>query len=842
MRNMRKSMMYLFALLLLMAAMTARAENVTFTVCSWDDTNKQVVKTQTTKDCIIIDGHSDEWQGLGEKDKETWYAVKDYHYVSRDVLNIFGTVHLVLADYSNLSCHHIKLEAQNNAKLHIHNINGDALGNIEVKNWYERVSYGDFYEAHYFYMYYIGAAAVGGGQDQNMGSLYMHGGTLSASIQDEKPAAIGGGMNGSIDPAHEIVVYAGVLKGEAVYSSHVDMQEPHGAAIGGSDDHPQGGPVTVYGGTLWAICNSRGAGIGGGEDSYGGTVKVYGGNVRVERNVSSNKSGKNIALKGGAGIGGGYEGSGGDVHIYGGTVEVAGGMENYAIGGYDNDGKGTLEIAANMRVTAGGYDYDTGTASPECVFTNAERVPACMYRRWAKVEVCDHTPQNGDAPDVATTYSIDDEIYHTKHCRYCNATIQEKHADENCVCGVKNGTYQFTIYVPGTEKNTYVEGTTTTVGAGKKFYLPECTNVPAGYIFKGWEMNPETTDSWAAVKGGDLGSDINVPAGTSVEAILGQDQTTSFYARFIYDLGWVTDWDDNSPTTGTMVTISHPDITTWTLTPGNYSNGNSLNIDFEAWKDDNDQEIGTHYVARVTYILNGYEYTYDSMKDVLNLGNDAAINKTISSLHGIRADVTLKDRTLYKDGMWNTLCLPFNVVDNDPDDGLTFTGTPLEGATVVTVTNASIQSKQLNLEYSDPLQKLDAGVPYLVKWETPGDNIVDPVFTAVTLKDKLSPVNAGALRFVGIFEPTLLPANSKDILYIGADGKLYYPDADVTLGAFRGFFEVMFGGDDGATGIIGINGKRDAAVSGIYYDLQGRKVLHPTKGLYIVNGRKVVVK
>ena len=26
------------------------------------------------------------------------------------------------------------------------------------------------------------------------------------------------------------------------------------------------------------------------------------------------------------------------------------------------------------------------------------------------------------------------------------------------------------------------------------------------------------------------------------------------------------------------------------------------------------------------------------------------------------------------------------------------------------------------------------------------------------------------------------------------------------------------------------------------YDLQGRKVAHPTKGLYIVNGKKVVIK
>lgn len=175
------------------------------------------------------------------------------------------------------------------------------------------------------------------------------------------------------------------LEGEVAYPLHkmpyrgVDVNErenPRGAAIGGSDDHPQGGPITVYGGILSAICNSRGAGIGGGEDSYGGTFKVYGGNVKVERNVIDDKYGTQISGKGGAGIGGGYEGSGGDVHIYGGAVDVVGGEKHYAIGGYDNDGKGSIEIAANMRVTAGGYDYENNKATPDCVFTSAERVPA----------------------------------------------------------------------------------------------------------------------------------------------------------------------------------------------------------------------------------------------------------------------------------------------------------------------------------------------------------------------------------------------------------------------------------------------------------------------------------
>ena len=841
---MKKKLIMMTIALLCALAQEVWAENVTFTVCSWDDANKQVVKTSTTHDCIVIEGQNDEWMELGEKNKETWYAVKGSD-VKHAVLHIYGTVHLVLTDNSNLSCHHIRLEAQNNAKLHIHNVNGDESGKIEVKNWYILTSTnqmldGNYISYYYHIRHYFRCAAVGGSDGQNMGSLYMHGGTLSAEIQDETPAAIGGGKNASIDLDHQIVVYAGVLKGEIVFNDRDRQLEPRGAVIGGSDDHPQGGTITVYGGTLWAIGNTRGAGIGGGEDAWGGTFKVYGGNVRVDRNTTLNNWGKQTSEKGGTGIGGGYEGSGGDVHIYGGTIDVAGGEESAAIGGYQSHGMGTIELAANMRVTAGDYIYGKRQAVPEKVFTKDLRGEACHYRRWAKVEVCDHTPQNNDVADVAITYSIDDDIYHTMHCLYCDANIQQKHEGETCVCGEKAGTYQFTIYEPGTEKNKYVKVSTTTVGVGKKFYLPDCTTVPAGYIFKGWEMNPETTDSWAAVKGGDPDQDINMPAGTSVETFLGQDQTVSFYARFIYDIGWETSWDDNNPTTGTIVTISHPDITTWSLTPGNYTKG-SLTIDSETLKDDNGQEIGAHYVARTTYILNGYEYTYISAKGILSLSKDAVINNSLSNMHGITADITLSDRTLYKNGMWNTLCLPFDVVDKNPDDGLSFSGSPLEGATVVTIDNATIQSRQVHLDFSDPLQKMDAGKPYLVKWDTTGDNIENPVFTDVTIKDELSSIDAGALRFVGTYEPTVLPTGSKDVLCVGTDGELYYPNAGMTLDAFCAYCEVMFSDEGIATDIKGISSKA-AAVDGNYYDLQGRKVLHPTKGLYIVNGKKVVIK
>ena len=52
---------------------------------------------------------------------------------------------------------------------------------------------------------------------------------------------------------------------------------------------------------------------------------------------------------------------------------------------------------------------------------------------------------------------------------------------------------------------------------------------------------------------------------------------------------------------------------------------------------------------------------------------------------------------------------------------------------------------------------------------------------------------------------------------------------------------IGFGGGNGTTGIQTIdNGK--LTNDNVYYDLQGRRVAQPTKGLYIVNGKKVIIK
>ena len=46
----------------------------------------------------------------------------------------------------------------------------------------------------------------------------------------------------------------------------------------------------------------------------------------------------------------------------------------------------------------------------------------------------------------------------------------------------------------------------------------------------------------------------------------------------------------------------------------------------------------------------------------------------------------------------------------------------------------------------------------------------------------------------------------------------------------------------GTTGIDTVESSKFKVESSMVYDLQGRQVMNPTKGLYIINGKKVVIK
>ena len=82
-----------------------------------------------------------------------------------------------------------------------------------------------------------------------------------------------------------------------------------------------------------------------------------------------------------------------------------------------------------------------------------------------------------------------------------------------------------------------------------------------------------------------------------------------------------------------------------------------------------------------------------------NIGNNSESIRQNAGRQGL--NVALKNRTLYKDGKWNTLCLPFDV---------TLNGSPLEGATARSLTTAKIEGSTLDLTFGDAVTEATSSV------------------------------------------------------------------------------------------------------------------------------------
>jgi len=75
--------------------------------------------------------------------------------------------------------------------------------------------------------------------------------------------------------------------------------------------------------------------------------------------------------------------------------------------------------------------------------------------------------------------------------------------------------------------------------------------------------------------------------------------------------------------------------------------------------------------------------------------------------------------------------------------------------------------------------------------------------------------------------------------HLKANRAYLHTSYDVTSAGARDYLEFSFEGEEETTGV---NEVTTTNRTNEYFDLQGRKVAQPTKGLYIVNGKKVIIK
>ena len=200
-------------------------------------------------------------------------------------------------------------------------------------------------------------------------------------------------------------------------------------------------------------------------------------------------------------------------------------------------------------------------------------------------------------------------------------------------------------------------------------------------------------------------------------------------------------------------------------------------------------------------------------------------------------DAAVRLKRTFSADHWDTFAVPFDIGAKD-----------LAGAKIATFTK---QVEDNTLIFDDKQTQIEAGKPYLIKW-----NIENPTFEGITLKattPETMTSNDGQYSFVAVYSPKTL-ALDKTERYLSTDESLNYPvSADNKTNLLKGlhaYYRVP------ATTTVKISfSSTPNAITRPYmltdkamkvYNLNGQYVgstlSNLPKGVYIVNGHKLIIK
>ncbi len=389
-------------------------------------------------------------------------------------------------------------------------------------------------------------------------------------------------------------------------------------------------------------------------------------------------------------------------------------------------------------------------------------------------------------------------------------------------------------------------------------------NSPAGYVInqshKPIVTVKDANNSEVSMNEGVMVSFIMPASDVTIscelkQAIQVQNGTDSEYAVTVD--GEERDWADAGETVTLTITPSEEESNL--ITMSGYIIDNTSPLDIEQ-TDENTYTFVMPEESGVAILIQSY----------MTLADDADNTEALAQLSENRGhNAMISGRTFFKDGAWNTICLPFGAW-YDVNTGVAGDGAMLglstifNGATVMELdteaTKLDTATGILTLEFKEvvasdemPVKELQPGIPYIVKWPS-GTNITNPVLPIMNdiVETPATVTSAdGTVSFVGTFNPVQLNASTD--LYLAGKNRLKYPITDgYTVNAFRAYFHiegsaaagvkgVQINFDGQPTAIHDIESAQPATGADQWYTIDGRRLgARPTaKGIYINNGKKV---
>ena len=200
-------------------------------------------------------------------------------------------------------------------------------------------------------------------------------------------------------------------------------------------------------------------------------------------------------------------------------------------------------------------------------------------------------------------------------------------------------------------------------------------------------------------------------------------------------------------------------------------------------------------------------------------------------------DAAVRLKRTFSADHWDTFAVPFDIEAKD-----------LAGVKIAIFTK---QVEDNNLIFDDKQTQIEAGKPYLIKW-----NIENPTFEGITLKatkPETVTSNDGQYSFVAVYSPKTL-ALDKTERYLSTDKSLNYPvSVDNKANLLKGL-HAYYRVPATATVKISFSSTPNAITRPFMltnkvmkvYNLNGQYVgstlNNLPKGVYIVNGHKLIIK
>lgn len=208
-------------------------------------------------------------------------------------------------------------------------------------------------------------------------------------------------------------------------------------------------------------------------------------------------------------------------------------------------------------------------------------------------------------------------------------------------------------------------------------------------------------------------------------------------------------------------------------------------------------------------------------------------------------ETEIKVKRTIKANQWNTICFPFAMTRTQKNEVFG------EDVELATYGEYEIAEDGINVLFDEvrSTKGIDANKPYIIKTSK---DISEFMITSIIVPCNNAPFEGD--EEIGFFYGTLkaggkVPANC---LFLNG-GDFWYSTGQSNIKAFRGYFEfvdvlaslenaasnakMVFRGETTDIKDVTVETANDDM-----YDLQGRRIVNPDKGVFIKNGKKVVIK